>query len=370
MRYTLLIFILFIGLLQQVHSQCTTGGAVWLNGQNNGIFRDTGLLGGDVTVIAATFGTMTSGRPLYMVGNSTWKGLNYTALQVWRAYSSIASNYTFFKLDKPLDSTYFHVRVDNIRGDFLNWESQNVRGYLNGVEVAADFKDPVNGATVSNNTISGPSNTSTATQSAMRVFFRGPVDSIVVRQVSVSDWIIAELMIQCNIMLPLRLEKWIATRSNDAVIVSWKNSTEEGVTKYILEKSEDGRQFYPVSDYNPTGGSYQYKDENAGPGKLYYRLKLLMNSGSPEYSTTLMLKPLAVLQSSTHIYPNPVGELFTIALPPLPVSGIVFNAEGRPIFTFETKGSIIINTSTWPRGQYFIRIQTRDELHTERLMKL
>lgn len=182
-------------------AQCSSGGAAWLYTSNNGLMTNTGLLGGYVTVDATTVGTMTSGRPLYQTATSVWKGLNYASLQVWRAYSSPGSNYTSFTLDRPLDSTYFHVRVDNIRGDAFNWESQNVRGYRNGVEVAADFKDPVNGASVSNNTISGASNTTSTMQSAMRVFFHGPVDSIVVRQTSWSDWVIVELMVECNVLL-------------------------------------------------------------------------------------------------------------------------------------------------------------------------
>ena len=335
MRYTLIITFFCFGLAVQLQAQCTTGGATWLNGQNDGIFRDTGLLGGYVTVEARTVGTMTLGRPLYRIASSTWKGLTYDALQVWRAYSSIATNYTSFKLDKPLDSTYFHVRVDNIRGDFFNWESQNVRGYLNGVEVPADFKDPVNGATVSNNTISGPATTTSAIQAAMRVFFQGPVDSIVVRQTSVSDWIIAELMIQCNVMLPLHLEKWNAARSGSDVLINWKMGSEEDIKKYILEKSTDGMHFSAISEIFPGTYPYQYVDKNAGAGKLYYRLKTQSKNGEIVYSTTLLIKALTVLQGAIQIFPNPAREGFTVSLPHQWVNGISYNAQGSPGFTFK-----------------------------------
>jgi len=370
MRHTLATTLLSFVILSQVHSQCASGGAVWLNGQNNGIFKDTGLLGGYVTVEAVTVGTMTSGRPLYQIGSSTWKGLNYSALQVWRAYSSIATNYTSFKLDKPLDSTYFHVRVDNIRGDFFNWESQNVRGYLNGVEVPADFKDPVNGATVSNNTISGASNTSTATQSAMRAFFHGPVDSIVVKQTSVSDWIIAELMIQCNVMLPLRLQKWTASRNEAGVKIIWNNFSESGIVRYILERSNDGLHFQDISAFSPGAANYQYLDKTAGTGKLYYRLKLQMDNSNVIYSTTLLVKSPNLLNGSTHIYPNPATNKLTISLPAVDIEGIVFNASGEPVFKFHSKGTININTSQWARGHYYIRMQSRDECWTERILLL
>lgn len=155
MRSLLTALALSLFIVNQGFAQCATGGAVWLNGQNDGQFRDTGVLGGYVFAEAVTSGTMVSGRPYYTQGSSVWKGLTYASLQVWPAYSSPGSNSTYFKLSQPLDSNIFHVRVDNIRGDLFNWESQNVRGYFNGVEVPADFKDPVNGATASGNTISG-----------------------------------------------------------------------------------------------------------------------------------------------------------------------------------------------------------------------
>jgi hypothetical protein len=239
MNRFLIALILSLFLVNQGFAQCATGGAVWLNGENDGVYSDTGLLGGHVLVEAVTSGTMSSGRPLYRVGSSSWKGFNYASLQVFRAYSSPGSNRTSFSLSQPLDSNFFHVRVDNIRGDFFNWESQNVRGYLNGVEVAADFKDPVNGATASGNTISGGGGTSSAVQSAMRVMFHGPVDSIVVRQTSVSDWIIAELQIQCNILLPVSLQEWFATRAGPGINLGWSIAGQQQIHSFTLEYSSN-----------------------------------------------------------------------------------------------------------------------------------
>ena len=169
--YIFSILVLFA--LNLARAQCSTGGAAWLNGLNNGIMRDTGLIAGSVMVYANTVGTMTGGRPLYGIGSSTWKGLTYAALVVTRAYSSPGSNYTSFKLQTPLDSNRIHLLVDNIRGDLFNWETQRVKGFNNGVPVAIDFKDPVNGAYITGgNTINGSSTTTSLVQSSMRDFFQ------------------------------------------------------------------------------------------------------------------------------------------------------------------------------------------------------
>ena len=190
MKKIYLLLTVLIALTPTAKSQCTGSEAAWILGPRNGLMTNTGQLWGSVIVNVATVGTVVNGRPLYDVSTSTWKGLSYQFLQVGRARSSPGSNYTYFKLSTPLDSNQIHIRVDNVRGDFLNWENQRVRGYLNGVLVNADFKDPVNGAYITGgNVINGSSGTTTLVQSSMRAFFWSAVDSIVIQQTSSSDWI-------------------------------------------------------------------------------------------------------------------------------------------------------------------------------------
>ncbi len=247
MRKIYLFIAVFIICFQDAESQCATGGASWLSGTTNGVMSATGIIAGINVVNARTVGTMTSGRPLYQVSTSTWKGLNYSALQVWRAYSLPGSNYTYFKLQIPMDSNRMHLRVDNIRGDFFNWENQRVRGYLNGVLVPIVFKDPVNGAFITGgNTINGASTTTSAVQSAMRAMFTTAVDSIVVQQVSSSDWIIAELMVECNFILPATVSSFTAREVSDIVRLEWQNSVEPGDLLYMdAERSQNGRTLDP-----------------------------------------------------------------------------------------------------------------------------
>lgn len=366
-------FIVFLALF--VHSkglsQCTSGGAQWLNGENDGIMSDTGLIGGYVPVYAVTQGTMTSGRPLYRIGGSTWKGLNYASLQVWRAYSSPGSNRTYFKLDSPLDSNRIHIRVDNIRGDFPNFESQTVRGYLNGVLVAASFKDPVNGATNTGSTISGGSTTSSTVQSSMRVFFHGPVDSIVVQQASLSDWIIAELMIECDILLPVDLIYWTAENRLSYVSLHWKIATLPRETRqFIIERSVDGRTFAEIGSVPAQLNtlSYDHRDHNPVEGKNYYRLKTVDIDGRAEYSNIILADRRKMLKSPLSIYPNPATS-YVFIHNGKKAAVTIYSTDGR---TFKTLppflGSMQLNTSSWPRGAYVIRSDNGEDIFAEKIL--
>lgn len=366
-------FILFLSFLLQLKGlgQCTTGGAQWLNGENDGVMSDTGLIGGYVPVYAVTQGTMTSGRPLYRIGGSTWKGLNYASLQVWRAYSSPGGNRTYFKLDSPLDSNRIHFRVDNIRGDFPNYESQTVRGYLNGVLVAASFKDPVNGATNSGSTINGGSSTSSTVQSSMRVFFHGHVDSVVVQQASLSDWIIAELMIECDILLPVDLVNWTAENRSSYVLLHWKTSTlPKEISKFIIERSFDGRIFSEIGSVPAQSNmfAYDHHDNNPGEGKNYYRLKTVDKDGKAQYSSIISADRRKTLKQPLSVYPNPATS-YVIIHNGKKAFVTIYATDGRKFKSFPPfMGSMQVNTSAWPRGAYILRSENGEDIFTEKIL--
>ncbi len=369
-RYCLILILSFL-IFSTGRGQCTSGGAQWLNGENDGVMRDTGLIGGYVIVRAVTVGTMTSGRPLYRIGSSTWKSLNYAALQVWRAYSSIGSNYTYFKLDNPLDSNQIHMRVDNIRGDFPNWEAQAVRGYLGGVQVAASFKDPVNGATNSGNTINGGSSTTSLVQSAMRVFFHGPVDSIVVQQVSLSDWIIAELMVQCELLLPVQLNSWTAENKPASVMLNWKMATApKQIANFVVEHATDMRSFSSIGTVAamPNVLSYRFEDLNPAEGKNYYRLKAVDKDGHEDYSNIIYTDRRNYSRPLITVFPNPATSYFVIHSGKR-TSVTIFSMDGRKIKTIAPFiGSIQVNSFSWPRGEYIVRTESGDEVLTEKII--
>jgi hypothetical protein len=375
MKKIYLIIFLLTCIGYKSESQCATGGAVWLNGQNDGIKQDTGLIAGSVLVYANTVGTMTSGRPLYRISSSTWKGLNYAALQVWRAYSLPGSNYTSFKLTTPLDSSRMHLRVDNIRGDFINWETQLIKGFNNGVAVPIDFKDPVNGAYITGgNTINGGAGTTTAVQSAMRAFFRSPVDSIVIQQVSFSDWIIAELMIECDYLLSQSLVSFTATETNSMVKLKWKTGTESiNLESISVERSADGRNWTTLSNIHASGSwsSYSSDDQNPLSGINFYRLRYIYSDGRSEYSAIIRINRVYKGPLILEIYPNPVRDNLLINLNASVLKARIFDGLGHTLATLNTfAGTQQVNCSQWPSGTYYLRVEMKNgEIITRKIFR-
>jgi hypothetical protein len=361
-------FYLFIFLtclvFHNAESQCSTGGAAWTAGTTNGVMTATGVIAGINMVSARTVGTMSSGRPLYQVSNSTWKGLNYSALEVWRAYSLPGANYTYFKLQIPMDSNSMHLRVDNIRGDLFNWENQRIKGFLNGVPVPIVFKDPVNGAFITGgNTINGASTTTSAVQSAMRAFFTSAVDSIVVQQVSSSDWIIAQLMVECNFILPISLSSFTAADMNNFVRLEWKNSIESDQLLFMeAEQSNDAKQWTMIRTIGSRGAGFPYTVDDTHPaeGVNFYRLKYIYADGRTLYTTILRVNrksgPFAVT-----IYPNPARDQVSVSFNADILHAVIYDSEGRKRKILSSRsGTQFVNTSQWNPGIYFIVLEMKN----------
>lgn len=188
------------------YSQCA-GGAYWVNGPNaGGSLRDTGVIFLIDTVYVhtspPTFGSFAAGRPLYGSNTVNWNGADYQSIRLARGGGNGAV--TSFKLKIAADSFQIHLVVSDVRGDFFNWETQRIMGYLNGVKVPATFKDLTIGASQSGDDLIGGSGTTSTVQSRARIFFHGPVDSISVRSVSQSDFVVMDLMARCDVILANR----------------------------------------------------------------------------------------------------------------------------------------------------------------------
>jgi hypothetical protein len=238
-------------------------------------------------------------------------------------------------------------------------ESQTIRGYYQGSAVAASFKDPLNGAYNSGNTIYGASNTNTATQSAMRVFFQSAVDSIVIQQASFSDWIIAELMIECNYLLPRNWFSWLAEKKDGGVGMHWKTSNNNGIKNFQVERSTNGSGFYKIAEMEarPLTTNYSAADGHPETGKNFYRLKITYTDGRIEYTDIITIN--WINRSTTFAaYPNPATSSIHIRMTGHRTVLSIYSTDGRKILSEVTfAGDRDISTAHWPRGEYLIRAE-------------
>ena len=150
------------------------------------------------------------------------------------------------------------------------------------------------------------------------------------------------------------------------VKLQWATTNEYLPSKYVVERSNDGRQFEEMSDLksqNKNNNTYQYDDTDPKMGRAFYRIKHLESDGKISYSE--IKKSVIYINGSEPVmaYPNPVGnQLFVELLDVENTEGVieVYNAQGSLVasqkFTKE-QARYEISTAALSAGNYILRIR-------------
>lgn len=113
-----------------------------------------------------------------------------------------------------------------------------------------------------------------------------------------------------NIVLPVTLIEFKATRADQAIKLNWTVADELQLTGYQLDRSGDGQHFQAIasvpSENTPFVKTYNWLDQNPLPGANYYRLKMIDIDGAFKYSRIVRIDLKA--GKGISIYPNPVTD--------------------------------------------------------------
>lgn len=118
--------------------------------------------------------------------------------------------------------------------------------------------------------------------------------------------------IQSQPPLPLTLKSFDVKILNDEVSCNWVSEVELNFNYYEIEKSTDGISFYAIKKiYGQTNEQstkyYQFNDDSQNNQIVYYRLKMVDNDNSFEYSDVKVIYPINN-NNKLRIYPNPLQQ--------------------------------------------------------------
>ncbi len=115
--------------------------------------------------------------------------------------------------------------------------------------------------------------------------------------------------------LPIELSLFEVNNVSDGVKVDWTTATEHDNDHFVVERSDDARNFQVVEEVDGAGNSqqmlhYSIIDRDVTNGWYYYRLSQVDHDGQSEVFTDNVV-PIYVTGSEKLIYPNPakVGEV-------------------------------------------------------------
>jgi trimeric autotransporter adhesin len=169
-----------------------------------------------------------------------------------------------------------------------------------------------------------------------------------------------------SLALPITLADLNARVTGATNTVLWTTVTEVNSSKFIVERSIGGIGFAAIGELpsQALGGNsnveldYSFEDIRPVPGKQYYRLKMVDNDGSSQYSPIVTVEREADKFAVTEIRPNPTSGMvdFTVVGASDELSITVRNLQGQALIrknlTSAQSGSI--DLSNFANGVYVL----------------
>jgi len=175
---------------------------------------------------------------------------------------------------------------------------------------------------------------------------------------------------QAPSLLPVELLKFTATRINDDILLEWATATEINNDYFLIERSSDGAQFFPLDFVDGAGNSsstieYEYMDFQAHRGFNYYRLKQIDFDGSFEYSQVVTIN-LSNAEAKIFLFPNPTATDVQVQLPEVfkeqAATLTIYNLMGQKLFDFPIASAnnnelMEFDVSRYHPGTYLMVVQ-------------
>lgn len=159
--------------------------------------------------------------------------------------------------------------------------------------------------------------------------------------------------------------------------INWEIASTEHISSFEVQRSEDGRKFSTIATVaaNENMNSYTYADDQATPGKNFYRLRLIDHKGKIRLSNTEVAE--VICNTQFVVYPNPAENLFTIDFQSLVSAEAtlrIVDMLGRTVLEEQVpvqtgRNSKSFDISAWADGAYIVEFVVGQNKHQSNLIK-
>jgi hypothetical protein len=166
--------------------------------------------------------------------------------------------------------------------------------------------------------------------------------------------------------LPVELLSFTVQKQNAAVHLTWSTASETDFSHFVVEHSADAINFSSLRIVKAAGqnGQYNLVDEHPFSGTNFYRIKMVDNDRSVDYSKTVAIKMESIRQFI--ISPNPATDQFMVHVNTSSVftervsitnmAGVIVAEQN--IFLIEGINHHRLNIASLAKGIYIIKLQT------------
>lgn len=171
---------------------------------------------------------------------------------------------------------------------------------------------------------------------------------------------------------PLSIKLGNITARNEASvnIVNWDTKTEAASDRFAIERSKDGRVFSNIGTQKANGyapANYTFVDKNPFQGINYYRLVMLNENGTQEYSKVVSAELKGKGSFTFSVFPNPAGNEITVNLADVVGQGYVTltDLSGRTISSRKVTGNNAFTLSLHGLADGIYMVKFHDDVHQE-----
>lgn len=172
-----------------------------------------------------------------------------------------------------------------------------------------------------------------------------------------------------NVTLPVT---WLSftTRNidNKSVHLAWATASELNAESFIIERSSNGKEYFPIGTKAASGNSsvrqdYTFTDTNPFIGRTYYRLRQVDYDGAFGYSEIRFIDLTG--RRAVHVFPNPLEEdELNVQLNFSDEDEVlvsVYDVSGLEIDKFSFYGAAFKKPLQLNAGSYLLRAKTGKE---------
>lgn len=170
--------------------------------------------------------------------------------------------------------------------------------------------------------------------------------------------------------LPLNLISFTSSKQNNDALLQWKTANEINVSRFEVQRSNDGQTFTTIGTVAAGGSLYSFTDANTFSSRTvaFYRLKSIDADDRFTYSNIIKLSKQA--SATVTVYPNPVSDVLSISGLKQNGTVLLYNAEGKLLQQQTvTAQTMTIDMSKYAKGIYLLQYKTGDEVVNQKIIK-
>ena len=178
--------------------------------------------------------------------------------------------------------------------------------------------------------------------------------------------------------LPVELSYFEGQANSGFNTLNWTSASEENTDVFELQRSSDATRFRSITEVKAAGYSleeqqYQYIDRQPFNGANYYRLKMVDQDGSFQFSKIIQVDQ-STQQQRMYLHPNPSNGKLNIhlAIPLFEESSItIYDIAGRKVFSKNNLGPLeeqTLNLSSLTTGLYLLTLSSGQTILQEKLL--